>query len=200
MIADLDKTLKALLARDLRTQGYSVVTQDNPSDESGTTNEVIISFVTPEKWWADAVDKATINLFLYDIRENVQLRNNERYLTRNGASGTENFSPVRIDFTYLVSAWAKKELSESAESPHVEEEHRLLGKVLTILLRYPILPKEVLQGEIEQQSRIPGAQLPRAWIAQPEDTPKTWEFWGSNEWRLKAGISYRVILNPANCP
>ena len=70
----------------------------------------------------------------------------------------------------------------------------LLGKILSILLAHPILPEDVLQGDIKQQAKIPGGQLPRVWIAQPEDTPKTWEFWGSNEWRLKAGIAYRVTL------
>jgi hypothetical protein len=56
------------------------------------------------------------------------------------------------------------------------------------------LPEDVLQGDIKQQAKLPSGQLPRAWIAQPDDTPKTWEFCGSHVCRLKAGIAYRVTL------
>ena len=171
MIRDLDETLKELLR-----QKYLI-----PENQTG---QIDILFERPDKEWEHKVTKRTINLFLYDIRENLQLRGNERYLARNGATGTETYAATRIDFTYLISVWSK------AEAAEVEEEHLILGKVLTTLLGYPILPQEVLQGEIARQS-----QPPRAWIAQPEDTPKTWEFWGSNEWRLKAGISYRVTLH-----
>lgn len=175
MIHDLDETLKELLTQKGREEGLP---------------NIDIKFDTPDKDWAQA-SKGTsvINLFLYDIRENLQLRSNERYLSRNGMAGSEDFAPTRIDFTYLISVWASE-----GEADRVKKEHETLGQVLTTLLRYPILPQEVLQGAIRSQSQIPGAQLPRAWIAQPEDTPKTWEFWGSNEWRLKAGISYRVTL------
>lgn len=172
MLKDLDETIKELL-----TQKY--LTPENQ------TNQIDIVFNRPDKEWEGKVTRLTINLFLYDIRENLQLRGNERYLTRNGTTGTETYAATRIDFTYLISVWSK-----ASSTVEIEEEHEVLGKVLTTLLSYPILPPEVLQGEIAQQS-----QPPRAWIAQPEDTPKTWEFWGSNEWRLKAGISYRVTLH-----
>lgn len=175
MIEDLDKTLKELL-------------QPKLEDAIGSKN-IAIQFERPDKnWETNLVKKPTINLFLYDIRENLQLRSNDRYLSRNGTTGTESYAPVRIDFTYLISVWTQPD--PNALEDNVIEEHMLLGKVLNILLFYPTLPQEVLQGEIARLS-----QPPRAWIAQPEDTPKTWEFWGSNEWRLKASISYRVTLH-----
>ena len=184
MIDDLDRTLKALLVPELQRQGLI-------SDESSTG--LNIEFATPDKDWANSVNQSTLSLFLYDIRENLQLRSNERYLTRDGTIGTESHAPTRIDFTYLISVWNKK--SDDLHNIEIPlSEHQILGKVLKILLSYPILPQEALQGAIRDQSQIPGAQLPRAWIAQPEDTPKTWEFWGGNEWRLKASISYRVTL------
>jgi Pvc16 N-terminal domain len=200
MINDLDRTIRTLLKQEMSGE-YSI--EEDPEDppsaseahngdgQSSIKTEVIISFDKPDKDWAGTLGKPNVNLFLYDIRENLQLRSNEQYLSRNGTSGTTSFSPTRIDFTYLISVWTNK---NGDSSGHIKEEHRILGNVLTALLRYPILPQELLQGAIRDQSQIPGAQLPRAWIAQPEDTPKTWEFWGSNEWRLKAGISYRVTL------
>jgi hypothetical protein len=172
MLKDLDETLVELLK------------QKYPTDDI-KNSQIDIVFNRPDKDWEGKVTRLTINLFLYDIRENLQLRGNERYLTRNGTTGTETYAATRMDFTYLISVWSK-----ASSTVEIEEEHEVLGKVLTTLLSYPILPPEVLQGEIAGQS-----QPPRAWIAQPEDTPKTWEFWGSNEWRLKAGISYRVTLH-----
>ena len=176
MIDGLDDTLKGLLLRNLAAI--------NP----------LISFATPDKEWTSTISGPTINLFLYDIRENIQLRSNEHYLAPHDGGWQHSIPPSRIDFTYLISVWTKKEQTDSSESPHIRDEHMLLGKILSILLAHPILPEDVLQGDIKQQAKIPGGQLPRAWIAQPEDTPKTWEFWGSNEWRLKAGIAYRVTL------
>ena len=175
MIKDLDRTIKKLLE-----QEYLI-----PEDRTG---EIDILFKRPDKEWEQTVTKPTINIFLYDIRENLELRGNERYLTRNGDTGTETYAATRIDFTYLISVWSKAETADVETD--VDEEHSILGNVLTTLLSFPILPEALLQGELTSQP-----QPPRAWISQPEDTPKSWEFWGGNEWRLKAGISYRVTLH-----
>ena len=66
------------------------------------------------------VTKPTINLFLYDVRENHELRSNQRSLVRNGAVGSERQAPVRMDLTYLISAW----------TTDISDEHQLLGRVL----------------------------------------------------------------------
>ena len=74
MIHDLDDTLKELLV------------QKVPLDP----NAIDIKFEVPNKDdWNPKPNKPTINCFLYDIRENHELRSNERYLTRNGTTGTE---------------------------------------------------------------------------------------------------------------
>jgi hypothetical protein len=163
MIHHLDDTLKELLI------------QKVPID----TTAIDIKFQMPDKDWATSLTKPTINLFLYDIRENHELRSNERYLARNGALGTETLAATRIDVAYLITIWTKD----------VVDEHRLLGDILKTLLGYPILPTEILKGEIANQS------LPiRAWIAQSERTPNAWDFWSAIDGRLKAGISYMVTV------
>jgi len=117
------------------------------------------------------------------MRENHELRSNQRYLSRDGATGTETRDPVRIDLTYYMSVWTP------IASPQVEDEHKLLGTLLPVLLKYPVLPAEVLYGAMAAQ------QYPlRAWIAQPERTPNAWDFWGGFDGRMKAGISYVVTL------
>ncbi len=164
MIHYLDETVKELLV------------QKVPIDPSA----IDIQFDRPNAEWETKLTKPTINCFLYDIRENLNLRFDlQPSLSRNGATGTQQLAPRRVDMGYLLTVWTQT----------VADEHRLLGNILQTLLSFPILPAEVLKGEIVNQS------LPiRAWAAQPESTPNTWDFWGANEWRLKAGISYRVTL------
>lgn len=164
MIQDLDDTLKELLVKKV------------PIDLA----TIDIKFEVPDKEWETKISaKPTINLYLYDIRENHDLRSNEPSLMRNGATGLETPAPVRIDFAYLITTWTKE----------IADEHRLLGNLLKTLLRYPILPSDVLKGEMATQS------LPlRSWIAQPERTPNAWDFWGALDGRIKASLSYMVTV------
>jgi hypothetical protein len=163
VIQDLDDTIKELLI----TKGLI------------DTAAVDIKFEVPTKEWAAGVSKPTINVFLYDIRENHELRSNERYLSRSGASGMETRAPARVDVTYFISVWTSD----------VSDEHRLLGGLLTSLLQHPVLPPEMLKGAMANQF------FPlHAWIAQPDRTPNVWEFWQGLDGRLKAGISYVVTL------
>lgn len=161
MIQDLDDTLKTLLV------------QKVPLDPA----LVDIVFEMPTKDWATGIQKPTVNLFLYDLRENLDLRSNEAVVQRRGALADAERPPVRVDLTYLVTVWTSD----------VADEHQLLGSLLGTLLRHPVLPAEVLKGAMQTQP------LPlRAWIAQPERTPNAWDFWSSLDGRLKAGISYVV--------
>lgn len=163
MIHDLDDTIKELMV------------QKVPVDLAA----VDITFDMPTKDWVAGVTKPTINVFLYDLRENHELRSNESLLSRSGALGTERKAPARVDATYLISVW----------TTDVSDEHRLLGSLLTALLRYPLLPAEVLKGSMVNQ------EFPlHAWISQPDKTPNVWDFWGGLDGRLKAGISYVVTL------
>lgn len=163
MIHDLDDTLRELLMRTV------------PIDPTA----IDIVFTMPGKDWAAALTRPTVNLFLYDIRENAELRSSERHLTRSGATGTETVSPARVDLSYLVSAW----------TTDVADEHKLLGDVLRALLGRPVIPQDVLKGAMTAQS------YPlRAWIAQSERTPNVWDFWGGLDGRLKATLSYVVTL------
>ncbi len=162
MFQDLDNTLRELLI------------QKVPINNS----DIDIKFELPNQDWENKLQKATINLFLYDIRKNLELRSNERFMTHNGATGTETIAPVRMDLSYMITVWTKE----------IADEHRLLGSLLKTLLRYPTVPTEVLQGEMNQSLPL------RAWVTQPEKTPNIWDFWSSLDGRLKAGLSYMVIV------
>lgn len=168
MIADVDDTLKELLV------------QKVPVDLAA----IDIRFEMPTVEWAEGITKPTINLFLYDVRENLELRENQRLVARDTVPRQQP-PPIRFDLTYLITSWASD----------VADEHQLLGNVLGSILRYPFLPAEVLKGAMITQP-IPV----RAWIAQPERTPNSWEFWSRLDGRLKAGISYAVTIAFAAAP
>lgn len=161
MIQDVDDTLKELLV------------QRGGID----TTAIDIKFDMPSREWSAAVTKPTINLFLYDIRENHELRSAQRTIARNAANtvGTETRAPMRMDLAYLITAW----------TTDIADEHQLLGGVLATLLRFPIVPPEVLKGAMQTQP-VPL----QAWVAQPERTPSPWEFWGHMDHGMKAGLNF----------
>lgn len=159
MIHDVDDTLKQLLVSHV------------PIDLS----EIDIRFEMPARDWSTNVSRPTVNLYLYDIRENLELRSNQPMRTAGADAFSLSPAPVRIDLCYLISVWTSD----------ISDEHQLLGRVLTTLLRFPHLPEEVLRGSLQTQP------FPvRGWIAQPERTPNAWDFWGHLEHRMKAGLSY----------
>ncbi|HEY5955035.1 MAG TPA: DUF4255 domain-containing protein [Polyangiaceae bacterium] len=167
MIQDLDETIKELLVQKVPIN----------------TSAIDIKFDMPTKEWSTTITKPTINLFLYDLRENVELRSNERYWTRTGnppTSATESRAPVRLDLSYLISVWTTE----------ISDEHRLLGRLLATLFRFHVLPTDVLQGSMQAQP------LPLlACVAQPERTPNSWDVWAEFDHRLKAALSYVVTLS-----
>jgi hypothetical protein len=163
VIQDVDATLKELLVQMAKID----------------TSLIDIKFEMPTREWSASVSKPTINAYLYDMRENHELRSNDVYLTRaaDKKTGTQRRAPARMDLSYLITVWTSD----------IADEHQLLGQILLTLLRFPLLPDEVLKGSLLTQP------LPiQAWIAQPERTPNPWDFWGHVEHRLKSGLSYVV--------
>lgn len=115
MIHNLDDTLKELLV------------QKVPLDP----NAIDIKFEVPNKDdWNPKPNKPTINCFLYDIRENHELRSNERYLSRNGTTGTgtEKIAPTRIDLSYLTHIphpkLSQREITERKNQSEHKNKHK----------------------------------------------------------------------------
>jgi hypothetical protein len=171
MIDDLDKTLEELLKREL------------PPD---LVSQVTISFATPDGHFPPAsVSLPAVDLFLYDVRENRDLRSNEWQVDRlSDGTATRKAPPVRVDCSYLVTAWA----SDSSTTP-AEDEHRLLGAVLQVLLRYPTLPPAVLKGTLAgQDPDLPTLSL------QPGPLQSMGELWQALGGKPKPALPYTVTL------
>jgi hypothetical protein len=172
MIADLDKTLEELLKREL---------------PPGIVSQVAISFAAPDDQFPpSSVKLPAIDLFLYDVRENRDLRSNEWLVERRSdGSATKQRSPVRVDCSYLITAWA----SVSSTTPSLDE-HRLLGEVLVALLRHPIVPAEVLQGSL--QGHAP--PLPTS-VLQPGLLQSLGEFWQALGGKPKTALHLTVTVS-----
>ncbi len=85
MLQDLDKTLEELLKNELPPPVIS------PPDGKSVT----ISFSTPDKDFATRVELPAIDLFLYNVRENMELRTAPWSVERSKA---EPDIGCRIDF------------------------------------------------------------------------------------------------------
>ena len=91
MIQDLDRTLQELLERGL---------------PAAVVDQVTISFAAPsDQFPPTSVTLPAIDIFLYDVRENRDLRSNEWLVDRSGGTVTKKRPPVRVDCSYLVTAW-----------------------------------------------------------------------------------------------
>jgi hypothetical protein len=169
MIDDLDRSLEELLKLGL------------PGE---LAEQVTITFATPTRDFPSSVTPPALNLFLYDVRENRDLRSTELTVERR-ADGTavRQRAPVRIDCSYLVTAWASESVSAAFD------EHKLLGEVVRVLLRYPTLPEAVLHGTLAGQD-IP---LPTTAL-QPGHLQNLGEFWQALGGQPRAALNYTVTL------
>jgi len=166
MINDLDETLKQLL---VEKAGL------NPS-------EVDISFDIPTRDWSTPVTRPTVNLYLYDIRENRQLR--ETYWDDEpGADGRVNLKrrPLRIDLSYMITCWTSE----------IEDQHRLIWRVMETFFRNSPLPPEVLQGSLRSL-----VHPIRTDVAQPDGVLKNVsDFWGALENQLRPSVALVATLD-----
>jgi len=104
--------------------------------------EVEIAFEAPTKDWAARRNAPTVNVYLYDIREDLRRRHRgllNEYDSGNGATVVARHLPPRhIKLSYLVTAWTQRP----------EDEHRLLSSLLSGLLRHEAMPAELLAGSL----------------------------------------------------
>jgi hypothetical protein len=178
VLADLDATLEALLEQEL---------------PSAIATGTAISFEAPDAGFTTSgIALPAIDLFLYDVRENTELRSNE-WTIETPADGAPLRQPpaTRVDCSYLVTAWP----SSQGPSP-ARDEHRLLAEVLKVLVRFPIVPDAVLVGELQgQQPPLPIVRL------APDPLQNPAELWQALGGKPKAALSLTVTVSvPSGAP
>ncbi len=124
MIHDVDQLLEKLVRRDaLNGSGVDLV------------------FDAPTKDWVARRSGPSVNLYLYDIREDLARRVPAWEDTRGPAGEVDGRRqpPRRFRLAYLVTAWTQRP----------EDEHRLLSSLLLCFLRNPMLKPGDLGGSLD---------------------------------------------------
>lgn len=166
MFSELDETIRAVL------------TKEGGFDPA----EIDVSFEIPNREWSAGISRPTLNCYLFDIRENRELLQTgmQDLPSRSDRPTMRRRPPLRLDLTYLITAWTRQ----------VEDEHRLLWHAFSTLFRFSIIPESHLQGVLREQN------LPiYASIAQADTVLKSpGDFWTALENQIKPSLSYVVTL------
>lgn len=172
MIQDVDRSVEALLKLELGNPLPFDLSFDVPDDTFGPVSNA----------------RPTLNCYLYDIRENRELRSLEVRMRRTG-TGTilAEPAPVNIQVSYCITAWSPVQAGGGV-SP-VSDEHQLLGRVVRCLLRHPVLPASTLAGTLAGQEPPPSTQVI---IADPLKRPT--EFWSAIQGKLRPSLDYAVTF------
>ena len=148
MFQDVDETLRAVLMADVPIK----------------KNEVDIAFDRPTRDWSSRLNRPTVNAFLYDIHERVEMKDDVPVVTRDGnGRAVRQRPPRRLDLVYLISAWTTE----------TDDEHRILARVLASMYRQDTIAPEHLQGDLKAATYPVLARVPR-----PDELAKAYELWG----------------------
>ena len=125
MIHDVDQLLEKLVRRDAL---------------NGSAVDLV--FDAPTKDWVARRSGPSVNLYLYDIREDLQRRLPawEDVRAPGGEVTGRKQPPRRFRLAYLVTAWTQRP----------EDEHRLLSSLLLCFLRNPMLRPGDLGGSLDE--------------------------------------------------
>ncbi len=163
MLNDLDATIQSFLMKN-----------------GNFGSEIEISFELPNREWSGRLSRPTINLWCFDLRENLKLRNSERQITKTANGSTINKAPRRMDLTYLVTAWARK----------IEDEHRLFWRALGVLK--PIL--QISPAQCEGALRYQSLDIP-IYVADMSLCPVNLvDLWGVMDNQMHLGFTLQATV------
>jgi hypothetical protein len=94
----------------------------------------------PTRERSERMIRPAIHLFLYDIQENLDLRQSTMESSRSNGRAVRTMASRYFDLHYMVCALAT----------NVEDEHQLLWRTLVTLVRHSQFPAELLNGELPQ--------------------------------------------------
>jgi hypothetical protein len=94
--------------------------------------DVDVLFDAPTRDWAARRNTPTVDLYLYDIREDLRRRETGMIDVRDehGLVVERRPAPRYFKLAYLITAWTQRP----------EDEHRLLSAILACFLRHDVLP------------------------------------------------------------
>ena len=165
MLTDLNNTIKQLLVKRIPL---------NP-------DEVEVSFECPKREWSSKILKPTINVYLFDLREDVERRETDWMVDRSqtGRTGRRR-PPVYVSLSYFITTWAREVL----------DEHLLLWRCLTALMRELSMGEDLLQGSLKGMGR----HIKTATAQADGVLRNPGEFWSALDNNLKPAVIYSATL------
>ncbi len=160
MLHLLDETLEAFLRAEVPLPG----------------RDVDVAFEAPDRDWGAGVTKPTVNLFLWDVRRNLEDREHGVEMVEENGQRLRRQPLPRVDCRYLVTAWTTE----------TRDEHALLGSVLETLLQHREINPEHLQG-----AYAPVRPLPSLAVAAADGRDQS-DFWSALGGQLKPGLDVLV--------
>lgn len=164
MIHEVDEVLRSLLG----THALPGVITD-------------IEFAAPTRSWAARRNSPTVNLYLYDIREETGRRERGAVAVRDpeGRILHRRQPPRWFRLSYLVTAWTTRP----------EDEHRLLSALLVLLLQHEILPPENLTSALAELN----VAIPMTVAVPPPESRSLADLWSAMGGELKPSLDVVVV-------
>lgn len=154
-------------------------------EEALPSSSVEVVFDAPTKEWAARRNAPTVNVYLYDIREDLRRRSrgliNE--YDEQGKVARRVMPPRYIKLSYLVTAWTQRP----------EDEHRLLSALLLGFIRFDALPTALLTGSV---ARL-GMPVPMTVALPPPEDRAFADVWTALGGELKPSLDI-VISTPVD--
>ena len=164
MIHEVDSALRTLVEREVGARDAEVV------------------FDAPTRDWAGRRNAPTIDIYLYDIREDIRKRTRgmiNEYDT-NARVVARHLPPRYFKLSYLVTAWTQRP----------EDEHRLLSSLLSCFLRFDALPTNLLSGPLAEL----GLPVPITIALPPPEDRAFADVWSALGGELKPSIDIVVTI------
>lgn len=138
-----------------------------------------VALDAPTSAWAARRSGPVVDVFLYDLREEVQRRDAQSRTVRDDTGKVLGYSPGPrwYRLSYLVTAWTAQP----------EDEHTLLGLVLANLIRFEAIPAEHLGGQLA------GEHVPLTVGLPPSGDRSAPELWNALGGELKPALDVVLV-------
>jgi hypothetical protein len=143
-------------------------------------SDVEVVFDAPTREWAARRNAPTVNLYLYDLREDLRRRQRgmlNEYDPR-GQVVARHAPPRHVKLSYLLTAWTQR----------AEDEHRLLSQILLTVLRHEIVPAQLLRGQLAEL----GLGVPLSVALPPPEDRSFADVWSALGGELKPSLDIVV--------
>ncbi|WP_034592526.1 DUF4255 domain-containing protein [Hamadaea tsunoensis] len=164
MIFEVDEALTALLRREAMMDDAIEIVLDAPTRE-----------------WSSRRNAPTLNVYLYDIREDLRRRAQGRVgeYDKSGRVVSQHVLPRYFVLSYLLSAWTTRP----------EDEHRLLSAALSCLLSHDAIPVDLLTGSLAEAA----LSVPITVALPPPEDRSFADVWSALGGELHPSLDVRIV-------